>query len=150
MSQKSVILEIEAIKERLPHRYPFLLIDRIIARSPGECVSLKNVTANEPYFPGHFPGHFIMPATLIGEAMAQTLAFVGSKDGDGGSESGGRKGFVTSVNLRVRRPVVPGDQLIIRARLIKQLQRASKFTTEATVDGDVVAMGEFTVVSVED
>lgn len=137
------------IMKRLPHRYPFLLIDRIIKYGNHEVIALKNVTINEPYFIGHFPVEPIMPGTLIGEAMAQAAAFInyGEKDGAGNDTNPGlgSKVFLTNLNLKLERPVRPGDQLVITARLIKRLGKLMKISAVTTVDKVSVASAEITV-----
>lgn len=139
-------LDPKAIMQRLPHRYPFLLIDRVLRSGGGEAVALKNVTVNEPFFTGHFPTEPIMPGMLIGEAMAQTAAFVGGPE-EGGAEGAsiGEKAFLTNINLKLERPVIPGDQLVITARLVKRLGKLMKISAQATVDKAVVASAEITV-----
>ncbi len=134
-------LDIHQIRKRLPHRYPFLMIDRILERSQNEALALKNVTINEPYFQGHFPNEPIVPGVLIGEAMAQAAAFIGGDGGDGG-ESMGDKAFLTGMNLKIEKPVVPGDQLLIKVRLIKRLGKLMKFSAQGTVGKAVVAIDE--------
>lgn len=139
------------IMKRLPHRYPFLLIDRIIQQDGNKVVALKNVTINEPYFVGHFPVEPIMPGILIGEAMAQTAAFIGTGEELGGgnrenTDPGlGDKAFLTTLNLKLEQPVRPGDQLIITARLIKRLGKLMKISAVTTVDKIPVASAEITV-----
>ncbi len=138
-------LGINKIRKRLPHRYPFLMIDRVLERSPNEAVALKNITINEPYFQGHFPAEPIVPGALIGEAMAQAAAFIGGETDAEGAESMGDKVFLTGMNLKIEKPVVPGDQLIIKARLIKRLGKLMKISAYATVGKTVVATAEITV-----
>lgn len=140
----STELGIAEIRKRLPHRYPFLMIDRVLERSPGVAVALKNVTINEPYFQGHFPTEPIVPGVLIGEAMAQTAAFIGG-DEAADTESMGDKAFMTNINLKIERPVVPGDQLILKARLIKRFGKLLKISAQATVGKVQVASAEITV-----
>jgi len=146
--RKRVVFDIEDIKGRLPHRYPFLMIDKIIQQSPGACTGIKNVTFNEPYFMGHFPAQSIMPGTLIIEAMAQTAAFVGSPPDEDHSEDI-KKGFLTLINVKIHHPVVPGDQLVIKVEVVKRMGRVTKFKAEAFVDSDIVASGEFNIAEVE-
>lgn len=136
-------LDIHAIRKRLPHRFPFLMIDRVLEQRPGEAVALKNISINEPYFQGHFPAEPMVPGVLIGEAMAQAAAFIG-----GGTDAGepmGVRAFLTGLNLKIERPVVPGDQLIIRARLVKRLGKLMKVTAQASVGRAVVATADLTV-----
>lgn len=140
-------LNAREIMQRLPHRYPFLMIDRVLRCGGGEAVAVKNVSINEPYFSGHFPSEPIMPAVLIGESMAQTAAFVGGNGDDKGANVGsiGAKAFLTSLNLKIERPVIPGDQLVITARLVKRLGKLTKISAQATVDKVIVASAEITV-----
>ncbi len=149
IKRKRMVFDIEDIKAGLPHRYPFLMIDRIIEQSPGECVGVKNITFDEPCFMGHFPGQSIMPGTLIAEAMAQTAAFVGPPPDAEGYSEWIRKGLLTSINVKIHQPVIPGDQMVIKAKVVKVLGRLIKFAAEATVDGDIVASGEFNVAEIE-
>lgn len=140
------MLDIHAIRQRLPHRYPFLMIDRVLDQRPGEATALKNISINEPYFQGHFPSEPIVPGVLIGEAMAQTAAFIGGEPG--GQEPVGDRAFLTGIHLKIDRPVGPGDQLIIRARLVKRLGKLMKVTAQACVGKAVVASAELTVAMV--
>ncbi len=133
-------LDIQKILEKLPHRYPFVLLDRILELSEQEIVGLKNVTINEPFFQGHFPDHPIMPGVLIIEAMAQAgglLAFHLAPE-----TSGNNVYFMGVDKARFRKPVRPGDQLIMKIKLIKQRGAIFKMKGEAFVDGQLVAEGE--------
>ncbi|MDJ0831613.1 MAG: 3-hydroxyacyl-ACP dehydratase FabZ [Desulfobacterales bacterium] len=127
--------DIQKIMGYLPHRYPFLLVDRILELIPGEKVTaLKNVTMNEPFFQGHFPGRPIMPGVLIVEAMAQAggvLAFESSPD----IQQGGVIYFMAIDKVKFRKPVVPGDQLILEVQLLKQRAKTVKMAGIAFVDG---------------
>lgn len=139
-----MVMDIESIKKQLPHRYPFLLIDRIIEQSPGSCTAVKNITVDEPFFVGHFPEKSVLPGMLLGEAMAQAAAFVG-RAGEEETARALNRGFLTSINLSIKQPVIPGDQLIIKVKLVKTLKNISKFNAETTVDGMLVASGEFNI-----
>ena len=132
------ILDIQAIKEILPHRYPFLLVDRIVELEPERIVGIKNVTANEPFFQGHFPAFPVMPGVLIVEAMAQVAGVLVLK------ELGPQSAvFLASIEqAKFRRPVVPGDQLRIEMKVRKRKASVAKMYGTATVDGVVVAEAE--------
>ncbi len=136
------VLSIEDIHKLLPHRYPFSLVDRIIEYIPGKlAVGIKNVTFNEPHFQGHFPGRPIMPGVLIVEAMAQVGGVVLTQMAD---LQGGLFMFAGIDGVRFRRPVVPGDQLIMTVELISvKRRRFGKMQGKATVDGQLAAEGEF-------
>ncbi len=131
--------DIARIMQAIPHRYPFLLVDRVVdlVRDRG-AVGIKNVTINENYFQGHFPQHPVMPGVLIIESMAQTAAVL-VVETLGPSAQGKLVYFMTVDNAKFRKPVVPGDQL--RIHVTKERQRGNiwKFTAEAKVDGKVVA-----------
>ncbi len=134
-------LTIEQIQALLPHRYPFLLVDRLIENVPGErAVGIKNVTVNEPFFQGHFPGRPIMPGVLIVEAMAQVGGLVLLQMADLKDKL---SLFAGIDKVRFRRPVVPGDQLVMTVELlcIKQ-KRFGKMQARAEVDGQLVSEGE--------
>lgn len=134
--------DIEKIMDILPHRYPFLLIDRIIEIIPGEkIVALKNVTINEPFFQGHFPGVPIMPGVLIVEAMGQAggiLAFSSAPQ----ENKNAILYFMGMDKVRFRKPVIPGDQLLIEAKILKQRSKAIKMSGIATVEEKLVAEAE--------
>ena len=136
------MMEIKEIMSLLPHAYPFLLVDRIVEVEPGKrIVGIKNVTYNEPFFPGHFPGRPIMPGVLIVEAMAQTaglLVFHSLPEED-------RKKtvfFLGMDNVRFRKPVIPGDQLRLELEITKRRQSIWGFKGKALVEGKVVAEGD--------
>lgn len=134
--------DILRIMNLLPHRYPFLLVDRILEIEPGEkIIALKNVTVNEPFFQGHFPGNPIMPGVLIVEAMAQAggvLAFDAMPE----SEQGAVVYFMGMDKVKFRKPVVPGDQLIFEVKLLRKRLKAIKMSGTATVDQTLVAEAE--------
>ena len=133
------MIDIREIKKVLPHGYPFLLIDRILEIEPGKrIVGIKNVTYNEPFFPGHFPGRPIMPGVLILEAMAQTagvLAFKSIPE----SEQGKPVFFLGLDNVRFRKPVVPGDQLRMELEITRHRQTIWRFNGKAFVEDKLVA-----------
>jgi 3-hydroxyacyl-[acyl-carrier-protein] dehydratase len=136
------MMEIKEIMSLLPHAYPFLLVDRILEIEPGKrIVGIKNVTYNEPFFPGHFPGRPIMPGVLIVEAMAQTaglLVFHSSPEEDHKKTVF----FLGMDNVRFRKPVTPGDQLHLELEITKRRQSIWRFKGKALVEGKVVAEGD--------
>ncbi len=133
------LIDIQQVMEMIPHRYPFLLIDRVIELNHGEsATSLKNVTMNEPQFMGHFPGYPVMPGVLIIEAMAQTSAIV-VVDFLGEEAKGKVVYFMTIDNARFRRPVTPGDTMHVHVEKIQSRGPVWKFKGTATVDGKVCA-----------
>jgi len=139
----SIQMDIHAIMKHLPHRYPFLLIDRVLSVEYGkELVALKNVTINEPFFPGHYPHHPVMPGVMIIEAMAQAAALLtfSSVEEKPGSET--VYYFVGIDHARFKRPVVPGDQLILKARILRISRGLWKFAVTAEVDGQLAAEAE--------
>jgi 3-hydroxyacyl-[acyl-carrier-protein] dehydratase len=136
------VLDILAIMQRLPHRYPFLLIDRIVRFVPGqEIVALKNVTMNEPFFQGHFPAKPVMPGVLIIEALAQAGGILAAEI-RGPEKRGEIIYFMGMDAVRFRKPVVPGDQLMLEARVLKMRSRVAKMAGRALVDGQLVAEAE--------
>lgn len=142
------ILDVNQIQAILPHRYPFLLVDRIIEYEPDRrVVGIKNVTINEPFFDGHFPGAPVMPGVLIVEAMAQTagvmmLANMADRES--------KLVFFTGINgARFRHPVVPGDQLRLELTVLRLRHRYIKLRGEAYVDGRLVAEAEISSSLVE-
>ena len=136
-------MDIHQILEHLPHRYPFLLVDRVLECESGKSIhAYKNVTINEPFFQGHFPHHPVMPGVLIMEALAQAagiLSFVtmGQKPDDDSVFY-----FVGIDNARFKRPVMPGDQLHLHVEVIRQIRGIWKYKVEARVDGEVAAEAE--------
>lgn len=136
-------IDINGIMDMIPHRYPILLIDRILDLKSGEsATSLKNVTINEPHFNGHFPGFPVMPGVLIIEAMAQTSALV-VVDFLGKEAEGKVVYFMTIDNARFRRPVTPGDSMQVHVEKIQSRGSVWKFKGVARVDGKVCAEAKF-------
>ncbi|MFZ1904807.1 MAG: 3-hydroxyacyl-ACP dehydratase FabZ [Steroidobacteraceae bacterium] len=132
-------LDILSIFERLPHRYPFLLVDRVLEYRTGESIrALKNVTYNEPYFPGHFPNRPVMPGVMIIEALAQAAGILCFLTADVKPDENTRIYIVGIDHARFRRPVVPGDQLILTAQVQRTLKGIWKFATAALVDDQEV------------
>jgi 3-hydroxyacyl-[acyl-carrier-protein] dehydratase len=132
--------DIVEILKVLPHRYPFLMLDRILELTADSVVGLKNVTINEPFFQGHFPGKPIMPGVMIVEAMAQAGVILGYALGDNDGEKAIY--FMGMDKVRFRKPVLPGDQLIIKAKLMKQKGSIFKMQAEAFVADQLVAEAE--------
>ncbi len=136
-------IDIVRIMEMIPHRYPLLLVDRILELTPGEgAVALKNVSMNEPHFMGHFPGFPVMPGVLIIEAMAQTAAIV-VVEALGGDAEGKVVYFMSVDNAKFRKPVTPGDSLHIHVDKIQSRGPVWKFSGKAVVDGKVCAEATF-------
>ena len=139
----SEIIDINEIKQYIPHRYPFLLVDRIVEIELGKrALGLKNVTINEPFFPGHFPHNPVMPGVLIIEALAQAAAVLAFKTEGTIPDKDAMVYFASVDNVRFKRPVVPGDQLILEARFISAKRSIWKFACRATVDGKEVCSAE--------
>ncbi|UPM54190.1 3-hydroxyacyl-ACP dehydratase FabZ [Gottfriedia acidiceleris] len=136
------MLDIKAIKEILPHRYPFLLVDRIIEHEEGKrAVGIKNVTANEEFFNGHFPDYPVMPGVLIVEALAQ----VGGVAALSLEQNKGKLALFAGIdNCRFKRQVVPGDQLRLEVELVKMRGPIGKGKAVATVDGQIACEAELT------
>lgn len=135
-------LEVQDIMALLPHRYPFLLIDRVIDFTPGESLTaIKNVTINEPIFTGHFPGRPIFPGVLILEAMAQATGILGFKTATERSENELYL-FAAIDDARFKKPVVPGDTMVLEVKFLKERRNMWKFYGEAKVDGQLVCSAE--------
>jgi 3-hydroxyacyl-[acyl-carrier-protein] dehydratase len=139
-------MDIEQIMRQLPHRYPFLLVDRVLACVPGEYLhALKNVTFNEPFFPGHFPHRPVMPGVMIIEALAQACGILAFKTVRVVPNTQSRFYFVAIDNARFRKPVVPGDQLLLKVALKRAFKGIWKFHGLAEVEGQEVASAEIMV-----
>ena len=137
-----IVYDIQAIMKFLPHRYPFILVDRVVKLVPGEeVVALKNVTINEPFFQGHFPGSPIMPGVLIIEAMAQAGGIL-VMESMPPERHGQPVYFMGMDKVRFRKPVVPGDQIIFEAKLLKMREKVVKMSGKATVGDNLVAEAE--------
>ncbi|MFM2289887.1 MAG: hypothetical protein RL684_3030 [Pseudomonadota bacterium] len=129
-----ITLDINAIMGRIPHRFPFLLVDRVLELSPGQHIrALKNVTVNEPFFPGHFPHRPVMPGVMIIEALAQAAGILAFVTAGVSATPDTRFYFAAIDNARFRRPVEPGDQLVLNARLERNMRGILKFSAQATV-----------------
>ena len=129
------------IMKKLPHRYPFLLVDRIVEFQPSASITgIKNVTINEPFFQGHFPGQPIMPGVLMVEAMAQVAGVLAFSSG----VEANSVFFMSIEKAKFRKPVVPGDQLRMEIKVIQQRGNVWKFSGVAKVDGKVASEADFT------
>lgn len=133
-------MNIHEILEHLPHRYPFVLVDKVVSIELGkEIIAIKNVTINEPFFPGHFPYHPVMPGVLIVEAMAQAAAVLSFKTMDAKPNDESVYYFAGIDNARFKKPVSPGDQIVLNVKIDRILKGIWKYTGVASVDGAVVA-----------
>ncbi len=135
------MIDIKEIMNILPHRYPFLLVDRIIELKPNEkATGIKNVTINEPFFQGHFPGNPVMPGVLIVEAMAQVAGVLAFKSGVEGSGVL----FMSIEKVKFRKPITPGDQIVFEVNVSHRRSNVWKFNGIAKVDEKIVTEAEFT------
>ncbi|MDR3390900.1 MAG: 3-hydroxyacyl-ACP dehydratase FabZ [Sulfuriferula sp.] len=136
-------MDINEIMAYLPHRPPFLLVDRVIFLEPGKSITaLKNVTMNEPFFTGHFPKHPVMPGVLILEALAQAAALLSFKTVGNAPDSDAIVYFAGIDGARFKKPVMPGDQLVLHVEILRNLKGIWKYATYAEVDGQRVAEAE--------
>jgi len=136
------MMDIKEIHKLLPHRYPFLLVDRILEIVPGnKAVGIKNVTSNEEFFQGHFPGNPIMPGVLMVEAMAQVAGLLAFRSG---ATIGKSVYFMSIERAKFRKPVIPGDQLKFEVTILQQRGNVWKFSGNASVEDKVAAEAEFT------
>lgn len=136
-------MDINEILKHLPHRYPFLLVDRVVNCEPGKSIhAYKNVTINEPYFVGHFPHHPVMPGVLIMEALAQAAGILSFKTMDVMPDEHSVFYFVGIDNARFKKPVSAGDQLHLHVEIARQMRGIWKYNAVAKVDGEVVAEAE--------
>ena len=139
-------MDIQEVMRRLPHRYPFLLVDRVLECESGKAIrAVKNITINEPFFPGHFPNRPVFPGVMILEALAQTAGILAFVTAGVYPEEKRELYFVGIDKARFRRPVMPGDQLILKATLERSLRGIWKFSTVAEVDGAEVTSAEMMV-----
>lgn len=140
--------DIMAIRARLPHRYPFLMVDKIVESGPGFAVGLKNVSINEPYFQGHFPDYPIMPGVLITEACLQTSAFMGPVDSDLGTaapDPAKTRFFCVGFDMKFTGLVSPGDQLRIEVRLVRRMAGMTRVKARVLTETGVVAAGDLSL-----
>ncbi|BCT67094.1 3-hydroxyacyl-ACP dehydratase FabZ [Nitrosospira sp. NRS527] len=136
-------MDIQEILKYLPHRYPFLLVDRVLTCDPGKSITaLKNVTINEPFFGGHFPHYPVMPGVLIIEALAQAAAILTLKSANLETDENSVYYFVGIDGARFKKPVVPGDQLILKATILRERIGIWKYAVQAEVEGRTVAVAE--------
>lgn len=152
INQADYVLDLQDIMEILPHRYPFLLIDRILTidREKELIVGLKNVTFNEPCFLGHFPGKPIMPGVLIIEALAQTACIYGLEERAKTSTKKASLYFMGIDNVKFKKPVIPGDTMYLYAYKVKNYSSVWIFQCEARVNGVKVAEGKLTAIYKDD
>lgn len=144
------MMEISEIREYLPHRYPFLLVDRVLELNPGESiVAIKNVTINEPFFNGHFPQLPVMPGVLIVEAMAQAAGILGFKTLNKKPADGSLYLFAGADKVKFKRQVVPGDQLVLKVDYVSDRRNIWKFECKAFVDDQLAAAASITCVDKE-
>jgi 3-hydroxyacyl-[acyl-carrier-protein] dehydratase len=150
MEQDSTEIDVTRIMEMIPHRYPFLLIDKVIDVVTGQgAVGIKNVSVNEPFFQGHFPGHPVMPGVLIIEAMAQTSAVLVVHTM--GEEAKGKLVYFMSVDrARFRKPIVPGDTVHVHVTKERSRGNVWKFKGEARVEGVLMAEATYTAMIMDD
>ncbi len=142
MANQLNTLQVQEIMALLPHRYPFLLIDRVLDYTPGESLTaIKNVTINEPIFTGHFPGMPIFPGVLILEALAQATGILGFKTVTERSENELYL-FAAIDEARFKKPVVPGDTMVLEVKFLKERRNMWKFYGEAKVEGQIVCSAE--------
>lgn len=132
-------MDIHEILKYLPHRYPFLLVDKVISCNPGkDIVALKNVSINEPFFAGHFPHYPVMPGVLIVEALAQAAAIL-TLNAEGAKSSNDSVYYFVGIDgVRFKKPVMAGDQLILKVAIERQIKGVWKYATKAEVDGSLV------------
>ena len=134
------LMDIHEILEHLPHRYPFILVDRVLELEPGNKIkAIKNVSINEPFFPGHFPHHPVMPGVLIVEALAQAAAILSFKTGNFMPSDDSVYYFAGIDKARFKKPVSPGDQLILEVSIDRILKGIWKYKCSASVDNKIVA-----------
>ena len=140
MAINKLSMDIHEILDHLPHRYPFILVDRVISMELGkEITAIKNVTINEPYFPGHFSYHPVMPGVLIVEALAQAAALLSFKTMDTKPTEDSVYYFAGIDNARFKKPVNPGDQIVLHVKIDRVLKGIWKYSGTATVDNETVA-----------
>jgi len=136
-------MDIKEILDHLPHRYPFLLVDRVVDFEIGKSIhAYKNISINEQFFTGHFPHHPVMPGVLIMEALAQAAGILSFKTMGAKPDDDSVFYFVGIDNARFKKPVLPGDQLHLHVEIVRQMRGIWKYKVEARVDGEVAAQAE--------
>ena len=136
-------MDIHQVLKKLPHRYPFVLVDRVLELEPGVRIkALKNVTINEPFFPGHFPHRPVMPGVLMLEALAQAAALLSFETAGRDPDSNSVYYFAGIDGARFKRPVEPGDQLVLEVQLLRSKAGIYKFSARASVDGELAVEAE--------
>ena len=136
-------MDIHGILEHLPHRYPFLLVDRVVECEPGKSIhAYKNITINEPFFTGHFPHHPVLPGVLIMEALAQAAGILSFKTMGEKPDENSVFYFVGIDKARFKKPVTAGDQLHLHVEVLRQMRGIWRYKAEARVEGDLVAEAE--------
>jgi 3-hydroxyacyl-[acyl-carrier-protein] dehydratase len=136
-------MDIHQVLKKLPHRYPFVLVDRVLELEPGVRIkALKNVTINEPFFPGHFPNRPVMPGVLMLEALAQAAALLSFATAGRDPDSNSVYYFAGIDGARFKRPVEPGDQLVLEVQLLRSKAGIYKFAARASVDGELAVEAE--------
>lgn len=149
MSPKPVVIDFQKILKSLPHRYPFLLVDKIISfESDKKIIGIKNVTFNEPHFMGHFPDHPIMPGVMIIEAMAQAGALIVTAAPDFDAEDK-LVYFMSIDSAKFRKPVIPGDVLELHVEVVQGRSNIRKLSGVGIVDGQIVAEAQFSAMIVD-
>ncbi len=143
LASKMEGFDIEGILKAIPHRYPFLLVDKVLSLKKGESIlAVKNVSVNEPCFQGHFPSKPVFPGVLLLEAMAQATGILTSVSSEKEAAEGSLFYLVGIDNTRFRRPVVPGDQVILEAEIVRAKRDMWKYTARAKVDGEVACSAD--------
>ena len=138
----NIVMDVKEIRKYLPHRYPFLLVDRVVSLTLGESIiAYKNISINEEIFEGHFPGLPVFPGVLIIEAMAQAAGILGFRSVNKTPQDGSIYYFVGCDEIRFKRPVVPGDRLTLEAKILSEKRGIWKFAVRATVDGELASEG---------
>jgi len=143
MSNENIEMNVNGILNHLPHRYPMLLVDRVVSLQPGKSIhAYKNVTINEDFFNGHFPHHPIMPGVLIMEALAQAAGILTYKSVQATPDGNSVFYFVGIDNARFKKPVMPGDQLHLHANILRQIRDIWRYEVKAEVDEELVAVAQ--------